>query len=485
MPTQAFPYLVLTDGTTTITLADGAGGVTNYPPTRDMWAPAVAGLSPGAFGRGPYADVAEEIEINIRGATPAVAMANLVTLASLLDQAERWYRGENVNAVLLQYAPQGSTVAATGTPYQAVVLGRASGDETSGVNLSAQFASVGMISVIQGVRVRLLRIGQWLIGPVNTDGTDADNSGEVMTCTLASTFGGPIAHSPLALTLGNVSTTNIATLYPGFVFVAGNSPVGDVGIKVINGGTSGASAPFSLINESANNARSGASTLRYTPTVTTFVTKRIGAISWSSAKRLGIFATVRNNSATTSFQIRAGYSKDTAQVAAVKTGTVLIGTNSTSPQAIFIGTLMLPNVQYGDLFVEIAASAASGTLDIDEFVVIRLDDDTSSVIGHDGMNLSGVFGAGVNVYLDLQHQLIDSDFSFILPQPFVGMHQSTVTNGIALTYRGNAQLRIGLTQINVLWLTTTGAKWRLSTGAGALQSVTATPKHYNGLLTPQ
>ena len=85
MAVQTYPYLVITDGTTTVTLLDGSNGATNFPLKRDGWAPAIAGLrtSPLA-GQTPYEDVTEQMLIEINGSTAANALANLVTLRKLL-----------------------------------------------------------------------------------------------------------------------------------------------------------------------------------------------------------------------------------------------------------------------------------------------------------------------------------------------------------------------------------------------------------------
>lgn len=482
MATQANPYLIITDGVATATFADGAGGNTNWGVRAQTWAPNVAPLRRSPLGgRGPYADVVEELTINVRdsGATAAAAMANLNTLSLLLDQAERWARGEFVNAVLVKYVPQGSTIAANATPYQAVVLGRASEDMGAMLGLPPRWDQLGMIKELWDVKVRFVRTGQWLLGDQQASTVPSLTSGVVTDVAFASGLGGATPHAPLAMTLGTWTTTNVATLNSGFLMCTGNTPGSENGIKVSTAPFSGlGTGGYTNINESANNAISGANTARYTPTGTAFSRCRVGPINWTAAHRLGIFATVRNNDATKSYQIRAGYSKDTAAVSAVRTGTVVVDGSSTSPQAIFIGILTIPNAQYGDVFIEIAASATGSTFDIDQIVVVCLDDDTSCVLGHDGMNMSGTFGAGVTVFLDIQNQILTR------PEPFVGVHQQSVTDGIALTYRGDARFRTGLTEINVLWLTTSGAKWRFSQGGGSLQTVSVTARQFNAYLTP-
>ena len=170
MATQSNPYLRISDGTTTVSIADGAGGATSYPLAgRQAWTPNIGTLRRDELAsRAPYGLAEEQLALNITGATASAAMANLGTLARLLDQAERWRRGQNVAAVLLQYVPQGSTIHTTSVPLQCPIWGRAEGDETN-VGLSPEFNDVGLHFWIQDVQTRLRRGGQWLgafIGPL-------------------------------------------------------------------------------------------------------------------------------------------------------------------------------------------------------------------------------------------------------------------------------------------------------------------------------
>src|ERR1041385_8873437 len=111
MAVQPNLYLALSDGTTTVTLSDGSGGLTKYPPIQAGWGPNAGALDQSLLGgRGPYTDGVETITINIRDTTAALCYTRLDTLARLLDQADRWWmRAEAVSAVVLKWAPQGST----------------------------------------------------------------------------------------------------------------------------------------------------------------------------------------------------------------------------------------------------------------------------------------------------------------------------------------------------------------------------------------
>lgn len=143
--------LKLTDGTTTLNLNDG----TNYGVPYDEWSPAVASRRRGQLGGWQHNDVAETIPLHVRGATGAAALANLVAVVELLDQAERWARGENVDAVRLQYKPHNSSL---GDPIEAVVLG---GPTNGLLQLSPRMNDFANYE-IPDLQLRLLRRGLWL-----------------------------------------------------------------------------------------------------------------------------------------------------------------------------------------------------------------------------------------------------------------------------------------------------------------------------------
>lgn len=144
--------LRLTDGTATLTLTDNV----SYA-IRDMeWRPKVARrLQSQMGGAGLYANVIEEIPLHVRGATGATALANLAAVANMLDQAERWARGEMVAPIILEYLPANS--AATDY-YKAVVVG-APGDTFW--DLSPRMNS-DQNHELDGITLYLERRGLWL-----------------------------------------------------------------------------------------------------------------------------------------------------------------------------------------------------------------------------------------------------------------------------------------------------------------------------------
>lgn len=171
------PYLALTDGTTTVEILNGTAD-TSYILESGNWTPSIAGRNVSTFGGKPYSDVTEEMTLSIRGSNAADCYSKLATLTRLLDQADAWYRGANVDAVTIQYAPLNATVATAIAPMYAVILGRAgNSDETAAVTLSNELDEAGLYSVIKNVRVRFRRRGLWLhiseqsSGGVNTNGS--------------------------------------------------------------------------------------------------------------------------------------------------------------------------------------------------------------------------------------------------------------------------------------------------------------------------
>lgn len=125
----------------------------NYLLRNEGWAPAIPELNRSMLGgRGRYETVVEERVIDVCGASVGECLANLETLALLMEQAERWSNEEEgVNPVLLSYAAN-----AGDTTMQAAILGRADGDETR-LSLPVTYNEDMRGYHIQGVRLRYRR----------------------------------------------------------------------------------------------------------------------------------------------------------------------------------------------------------------------------------------------------------------------------------------------------------------------------------------
>ena len=367
MPTQANPYLVLTDGTTTVTFQDGSGGTPNWPLLNDGWTPAIAPLRRSPFGgQGPYEDVVEELTIEIRGATASAAYANLATLARLLDQAEQWAAGAPVAAVVFKNAPTGATVSSTAAPMQAVCLGRAPGDESASIALPATYDEVGYNFVITPVRVRFWRRGLWLHGSQSAASSSTDN-GNIATVTLPAAVN---TASPTQIEIDNV-IVKIAN-YTRYVLLVVAESTNYLRVLTAE---SMASGPFTSVADTANFARES-NVLRYTPTDTSI--KTAAAISLGGAvRRAAVFMSIRNNSSTASYKIRAELGVGgTPEFTGPWT---LVPAAASKPLWYFCG-MIASDQPFQNARISAQASSVSASLDIDSIAVVDIQEGNAAVL---------------------------------------------------------------------------------------------------------
>lgn len=123
--------------TTVLQITGWSGGTidlvsSKYAVDTDKWVPSVATRKQSRLAGAIYTDVNENIPIVVNGANPHTVLARAGDLVAAIDQAMRWSKGENVDAVILEYKPDGS--AATGN-YKAVITG------SSNTNIMAQLTA--------------------------------------------------------------------------------------------------------------------------------------------------------------------------------------------------------------------------------------------------------------------------------------------------------------------------------------------------------
>lgn len=348
----AYSTVTITSGNTTLTLTDGV----NYQLVDGGWAPAVAPLRLSTLGgQGSYEDVTEEITVNVLGATGAACLANLAALANLLEQAERWGRGDYVAPVLLTAQPQGSELVLA---LQCVILGR-SGE--SALTPPVTFNDRLMIFEISDVRLRFVRRGLWLGTSDSVTATPAANPGPY-----SMTFGTAAAiASPLTLSVGMDNVTEVPM---DVVLLAGRS------LQIIEGETFVTGGTFTSVAEAATYARGGA-VLRYTPTDTSWKTTQLpaGTLAMGAACRgVAVYAAVRNNAAAVDFAVRLSAVGANSSY----TGTeVIIAGGATTPRLVWLGQVLTPE-EPENLKLEVRASSAAGTpkLDIDYICVLDISD---------------------------------------------------------------------------------------------------------------
>lgn len=354
-------YLVITDGTTTITFFDGSGGATNYRVMGDGWAPAVATLRADDFGNhGDANDVVETWSISVKGSTAQACLDNIASLQKLLLNAEKFQRGDTtVSPVLVKYSPKGATTSSTANPLQARVLGYVPG-EAQALTFPANWELDLAGKIVTNIGLRFVRTGKWL----HTDdaaSSSATTQGTETTVTMAVNADIP---SPTKIQITN--SYNGSDGPEGWIVIAN----GASHMQILDAAITPAGA-YSTYNDSGNAPRGGTNVVRYTPAGTTAVAiSVVSTLSYTSGKRYIVLASLRNNSSTTSFTVQFG--TGFSNTFPVNTVPVVIPAQSSAVARWYSFGELTPQftTATGLLQVQITASAASGTIDLDSVVLL-------------------------------------------------------------------------------------------------------------------
>lgn len=492
MAVQPFLFLQISDGTTTVTLSDGANGSTNYPPVTGGWAPNAAGQNQGLLGgRGPYADVEEDITINVYGTTAALCYANLDTLARLLDQADRWWlKNENVSPVTLKFAPQGSTIASTAAPLTAIVLGRVSGDTTSAAHLPPTFDSAGNQFKILGVDIKLLRHGLW-IGATESASAAAVANPAVLSITMPSTANTP---SPCEIDFTGFTSsagTGTVDIPSGFVMIGPNNA-----INLQQGeaaGTGGLAASATYVSTADATARaSGGNVGRLNHNLAAIGAESV--LNWTlpaafaNATQIAVYLTYRNNAAIV-WTLRAEAFFGTTTLAQLNTTPyTTIAAGPGNPTVLYLGTLAL---KYGADTLRLRAATVSGsgtpTIDFDTIVCVDLSSNQTYVLALQG-NSPTAFGAS---FASKNAQVAVNFSPATLRDAEARLDILTTTGKLPVVAQGDLSLSLAGGTLNALWYAThlyNGATpyWTTQNNAGAaILSIGATASRRLAYITPQ
>ena len=430
------------------------------------WSPAVAQRRVGDLGgRGPYEDVEEEMTIVITGAS---ALSKLQTLMGTLDQAARWARGEPVGKVLFRYQPT------AGSPeLRAVVLG---GGE---VELPDKYALAPTLTVIDPVVVRFRRSALWLgDDEVKTDTTTGNPEVGVTSVFTPLQVAAPIKVEIEGL-LGKETIVGDT-----FVLVTSGENAATAGKRIVVVAAEGlaTSGYYTSVGDSANKARG--TVLRLTPgdagAYYDTIALSVGSTTDQYARRWGVFLNYRNNSATTSWRIGARLWNNYNANGVADTHMVVVPAGVSEPKWVFVGAASLPD-SLERITLSIWASAASGTLDIDDVVLLAMDyPDCDRAIAV--MNRAGNNTISTTADLVIDHRLLER----LSPAVYV---QTGSAGGSWWPYQGDATLymREGCLAVAVAWLATdavVGSYWRATSG-GAAQSPSVRVTRTEAFLTPE
>lgn len=450
--------LKISDGTTTVDFVSSTSG---YAVSR--WNPVVARRRDNLLGgRGPYQDVDEEMEITIYGTD---ALSKLSTLQSLMEQATRWERGEDVDAVLLHYQPE-----STSTELKSTIIGAA---DVSMIELPGNFPDAPVYDYIDPVLLRFRRMGLWLGASVTATSSNVAHP-EVATINLTTSVD---VASPVVLK-ANGTVRSETGMISSYILMQSGATTTEAGSKIVvvnaEGMISGAGAGYSTAADSTNKAL-GNTVLKYTPGSTNQVTAgplNIGSTASADARKWGVFVNYRSNSTNSGFKVGM-------LVNGTETVDYPIPVGTSNPAWAYLGAVSLSIPAYW-LQLQVEATAATGSIDFDAIALLALDD-TAHIVTPMPANHLGAATASFypQVALSIDHQL--------LSQPTAAVWSSS-TLRIEQGWRGDATLLMRGAAVSAAWLATgatTSTYWRVTDTAGSVITTGFTATRLEGLLTPE
>ena len=385
--------LQITDGTDTI---DFTGS--NYKLLHDGgWSPkrAQRRVSP-LGGRSIYEDVEERMSIQVSGSSATDTWSKYDDLSNLLDQAERWGNGENVDAVLIKYSPSGSS-----TDVQAVIVGPPSGgsfmqppsdaDKTANTNPYI----IGHSS--NPIVLSFVRRGLWLSTASESKSASASTGNPDIVTAATFTTGASIP-SPIDITL-DFDSTGAAYFADMFIVTADNTNKmaileGEDGI-----GASGTSATmFGVSPSGASGGRVAiideAGMDAGYEQILTYSTAQFDSFS-STSRQFAIYAGVRQRDAAYTFLLKAEFLNRAkvidADVAAASR-MVTIDAADTFTHIKPLGLVSLPDSisKYGlDLHasgVSVSTTSTAKSIEIDYLIIHATDDPSINVVNVKGLH---------------------------------------------------------------------------------------------------
>lgn len=454
MPPAAYSTITITDGTTTCTLTDG----TNYALTMGGWAPQVPVRRASTLGGRPYGPVVESIRINIFGTTAAAALANLQTLMALIDQADRWYKDESVDPVLITYEPQGSEL---GAAVESLIFGFAG--DSGPANLPMSFNDELMIYSISDVELTFVRDGVWYgepdltVAPMVPGPVDHPE-------VVSGTFAESAAHlSPVKLTIADLPDPNVFDTYDaGLLLIASSSNR----LQIVDAWTMNAGA----FTQDADAAREpqGSGVLVYTPVGTTQAASNTIGLSLEAGKRVGVVAALRNTTGLSTFEVQIRVSGPSGRSAAL-TQPYHVDASTTEPRIVVLGYALCEEDDYSSVQILATASAASGTLVFDYLGLIVMDDPTSRILAIGPISATQTISSGEESTLSIDPR----ELTARTPQIRLIGNLFPVTHyAVPEWWRGDAFLLSQGSTIAVSWCARTsspGTLWRLyDSGAAPL-----------------
>ena len=372
--------LTLTNGTTTIQLNNGAPWSLESDGIGFVWRPAInPWLINDLAGGGDWGPVDEEITIIGNAATQTSLRQSLQTLITIAQRIGSAYDGDVPEALLwrLQWVPEGSAVT-----YESVLL--------NGAIDVIEHPVTATGGALTRITLRATRRGRWLEpSPTTSSGTANRRTGLIGSgiLTTPTAFTGATGEHPGYLELGKPDAGNVSIPVPasGYLLIAAEADADNrTSLQHLPWGAS-PGAPWSDIASETYNYR--ASPVRYTPAGTSWSDGPNVLIDPSFRTRIvDVYVIARNNSATTSFSVRV--QAFVGQLDGVYSDTVVSAPSaSPTPTLLYLGRIILPElrpyvVSFGSatFTVQVQASAASGSIDFDDVVIVNPDAAGTSIL---------------------------------------------------------------------------------------------------------
>lgn len=339
--------LILTDGTTTATLTDAS----NYMIASNSFTLGIAQLNPGELGgAGPLAMVDGAIAVDVFStpANLATTLTNLERLQQLAMQVQRWRKGWSVPAVLLK-VQMGNGVA----PFYQCVL------EDLSVEPPSDLADTLVIQEVTQVRLSFTRRGAWL--PVS--GTSVQTANVTQPAVQQVDFSSAAAFGTmLQLQSSNYSVSGYG-LGDGFVIAApaiviNTTVLPSVYMEKPTTGTS-----------TSDSTAWGGSVMRFGSGSNEI---SMGILTSLPPGRISFFAVCRKTAAADVWSLKGNVygTSGAGGLFAQSTALSYLDTSSTSPRAIFLGSIT-SMAWTTDTSVTIAnVGTVTGSIDIDYFVAV-------------------------------------------------------------------------------------------------------------------
>jgi hypothetical protein len=385
------------------------------------WRPRVAKRRRGVLGGKRHEDVVESIPLRVFGASAADCVQFLELLAAAMDQARNWKDGAAVDAVILNYAIDGTTLA---NPLQTAVLGTPA-DAADILSLPVTFNQNLQVFEVNPVTLPVERRGEWLGDEESEVSSSAAENPvvNVAAFTGALTAPGPVDVS-IEFTSGNGHPNEAGE---ALVFIADDADKLYVSTTL----TGGASGTSTITDNHADADASADEVLQIVPNDTGEVIVQ-PTVDHTFPNTPGshiymISLVLKNLSSTVYWDIyQVGYYRPNSTIRNLKALTnIRVSADNNNPQIVTIGPLFFDHpismdvsggTAYTQIFLRPSAGPGAGhELEVDTMAIVELGAGVTSLA------FRGINFTNSDNHVVVQHNLL----SLIKPSVHQGVIIST------------------------------------------------------------